>query len=202
MKLLRWDHALVPPVFLAFTLQKYTVPGTVQQTQPVSGDTVRTDSVQLTWNVGTPSVTRYQVQWSTDSAFATSTLDSSVTIQSKVAKPLLDNTTYYWRVRAFNSSGWGAYSNTGMFMVVFPPVGILPREFSLQNLNSGLNFTLPYRTRVQARLLDSRGRTAMVMLDEVKDAGVYNMKMPQFPTGNYLLDFKAGEFRKTVKMGR
>jgi hypothetical protein len=145
------------------------------------------------------------VQLSTDSTFATTVVnDSTVAAVSRAVGPLGNNTRYYWRVNAKNAGGTTAYSTRRNFTTA-TVVGILPREFSLQRLNPGgsqsLRFGLPQRARVVIRLFSIRGRMVSQLLNETRDAGYYTVPLSFGLRGShYLLDFRAGDFHKTMKI--
>ncbi|MCH6236486.1 LamG-like jellyroll fold domain-containing protein [Cognataquiflexum rubidum] len=63
-----------------------------------------------------PNANTYQIQISTSSSFSTVLLNQGGINATEYQSPKLsENTTYYWRVRASNSSGTGSYSNIGTF---------------------------------------------------------------------------------------
>jgi hypothetical protein len=88
-------------------------------------DTARAVPVRpmLLWSRA-DSAARYRLEISLDSAFAEKTLDDSTRADTlcHIASPLLNDTTYYWRVTAGDSLGWGSPSLTGRLAT-----GPLPR---------------------------------------------------------------------------
>lgn len=58
------------------------------------------------------SITRYQAQRADNSAFTLNTASAFPTSRSYSSSALNANKTYYWRVRAENSAGWGPWSST------------------------------------------------------------------------------------------
>jgi hypothetical protein len=80
-------------------------------------------SVTLTWNVVNGAST-YRVQVATDPNFTTGIVvdDSTLTTTSRAIGPLVNNTQYFWHVRATNPGGSGPYSTTFNFTtIVLPP---------------------------------------------------------------------------------
>jgi Abnormal spindle-like microcephaly-assoc'd, ASPM-SPD-2-Hydin len=63
------------------------------------------------------SAFRYRLELSLDTAFAQETLNDSTCADTlfRIASPLLNDTTYYWRVTAGDSAGWGSPSLIGRF---------------------------------------------------------------------------------------
>lgn len=70
---------------------------------------------RLTWNP-VANVTAYRVQVALDSLFASVIVDDSTLSTASLQLPILiNNTTYYWHVRAKNSTGTSEYSNAARF---------------------------------------------------------------------------------------
>ena len=69
----------------------------------------------LIWNAAVGAAT-YHIQLATDSLFNDMILnDSTLRTASRMIGPLPVDTKYYWRVRAKNASGVGAFSATWSF---------------------------------------------------------------------------------------
>lgn len=94
-------------------------PEAVTVVSPVIDSIMVSDSVRLVWNPTAAPSSKYWVEWSTDSLFTTSVIDSLSTDTTRVLYALQDSTTYYWRVRGRNLAGWGAFSDVGRFSTVF-----------------------------------------------------------------------------------
>lgn len=72
---------------------------------PADGAVDQPTAVWLQWN-GSAQAANYRVQVATDSMFASLILDDSmITVPLRQVQPLLNFTTYYWRVRAGNTGG-------------------------------------------------------------------------------------------------
>ncbi len=97
-----------------------TVPGSVSLLYPIVNDTINTDSTLVVWLKENPNVLKYQVDISSDSLFVNVISDSGVTDTLKTLRDLTNKTKYWWRVRARNSEGWGAFSSTGSFFIKKP----------------------------------------------------------------------------------
>jgi photosystem II stability/assembly factor-like uncharacterized protein len=103
------------------------LPGEITLLSPPDGSTLTTDSTALLWNMTTPDIDRYWTEYSTDSTFAISTIDSTLADTSVTINGLSDNSTYYWRVRAHNSAGYGPFSETRNFLIQTPSAGSVTR---------------------------------------------------------------------------
>ncbi len=74
-----------------------------------------TTTPTLTWGTSA-SASTYQIQVSTSSSFQSTVIDASLTTTSfTVSSSLNGATTYFWRVRASNSCGLGAWSSVFSF---------------------------------------------------------------------------------------
>jgi hypothetical protein len=96
-----------------------SVPDAPAPVSPVADTLLHADSVLLVWRTGLPAVTRYWLEWSTDSTFGTASFDSTVTDTVKVIHGLQDSAAYFWRVRARNVVGWGPAGGSGRFSTLF-----------------------------------------------------------------------------------
>jgi hypothetical protein len=82
---------------------------------PLNGATNEPSLLHLQWG-SVANAEQYQCELSLDSAFASAVLnDSAVTDTTVVSGSLLGDTVYYWRVRAANELGQGAYSAAWSF---------------------------------------------------------------------------------------
>jgi len=95
-----------------------TVPGAPTLSSPADGATIAATSITFYWNAPTGSPTQYHLQLSTNSEFASLAYDNNnITDTSRPLTSFPNNgTTYYWRVRAYNSAGWGLWSSTRYFV--------------------------------------------------------------------------------------
>lgn len=74
----------------------------------------------LTWRASAGAV-RYRIQAGTDSLFATTAFDdSTITGTSRILNGLLQQTRYWWRVRAINSAGISPWSGAWSFVTRSP----------------------------------------------------------------------------------
>lgn len=183
-----------------FTTVALAAPPSPILTTPVQNASAVPVSTNLTWS-SSNGATSYRVQLSTDSTFATTVInDSTLTGTSRAVTGLLNNKIYYWRVNAKNAAGTSGYSAIWNFTV--STVTILPNVYILQSLNleneNLIHFSLPRRTKVAIQLFNSQGRRISQLLNEYRDAGSYVLPLTNIPQGAYYLDFRAGDFHKTL----
>ncbi|MEM7084458.1 MAG: thrombospondin type 3 repeat-containing protein, partial [Pseudomonadota bacterium] len=106
------------------------VPGSAALVAPADGATDQATVPTLTWSDATQAGS-YEVQIATDAGF-TNIVESGVsdTTSYTASAALNTNTTYYWRVRAINVCGSGAYSaarsfETGLIICQAPALPIV-----------------------------------------------------------------------------
>jgi hypothetical protein len=94
------------------------VPDSPVLASPANASVNAAISPVLTWNAAARAAT-YQVQVSTSALFADTVVrDTGLTVLSKSEGPLLNNTTYFWRVAAKNAGGTGAWSAVWSFTTI------------------------------------------------------------------------------------
>lgn len=104
-----------------------TTPAPPTLLTPTNGSLSVPVAPTLTWNASA-GATSYHAQLSIDSAFGTTVVDQSgIAATSLPALGLVNNTPYYWRVSASNSSGTSLYSTIWSFttIVAAPPAPTL-----------------------------------------------------------------------------
>ncbi len=74
--------------------------------------------------------TRYHIQLSTSAGFASTVVDFDTYATAYVPSTALADGTYYWRVKAFISPTWGAYSDVWAFTKAWNADGLLPELIS------------------------------------------------------------------------
>jgi len=90
-------------------------------TSPANLASAQPTTVTFNWGAVT-GATEYHFQLATDSTFATGLIknDSSLTSNNRTVVGLSIYTKYFWRVRAKNTGGFGAYSSTWSFLTAMP----------------------------------------------------------------------------------
>ncbi|MEM7083261.1 MAG: thrombospondin type 3 repeat-containing protein [Pseudomonadota bacterium] len=159
------------------------VPGSATLVSPANGEGSQALMPTLTWNDASQAAS-YQVQIATDPGF-TNLVDLGVTDTTSytLAATLETSTTYYWRVRAINICGDGAYSaansfETGTLICTSPNVAIpdnsaagvdssltVPSGGALTDLNVSLMATHTYVGDLIFTLTHDDTGTSVIMVD-------------------------------------
>ena len=98
-----------------------TVPGNPELVEPDNGDLVPVDFAAFKWHRPSRSGDRYWFELATDSAFSSTTVDSSLADTVCYHRGLISASKYWWRVRAWNARGWGGFSDARNFTAVNAP---------------------------------------------------------------------------------
>lgn len=187
------------PVWLFTTIVRR--PGAVTLVSPADRDTVSGDSTDLSWNVATPAVSRYWLEVSIDSTFADALVSDSMLVDTTLRiGGYTKGAQYYWRARARNVAGWGAWSTISRFFVE-PPVAVVPQQFAfnaagLQGMSGAIRYALPTATRVHLQVFDMRGKLVMTLVDAHQGPGYYAVPLDRrrMAAGCSVVVFRAGEY--------
>lgn len=138
----------------------------------------------LTWGVSSGAET-YQLQISTSAAFATTALnDSTLTGTTRIVADLNGGLSYYWRVRARNGLGQGAWSDTWTFstLLTLPgaPTLLTPGQFALDvNRLTPLTWdSVPRAQTYQVQVSLNSGFTQIVIDDSGRTTRTYTPSSP------------------------
>lgn len=160
-----------------------TVPGLPALSSPEDNAVNQPTVVTFSWNAAAGAQV-YQLQTASDSLFSSVVSDiDSLHETSLTLDGLSLNTRYFWRVRAKNVAGAGAFSDIRSFRTVLTTsVEVMeegvPRVFALsQNYPNPFNpvtkieFSLPEPGRVSLRIFDAIGRQVAVLFDDEGEPG-------------------------------
>jgi type 1 glutamine amidotransferase len=128
---------------------------------------------------------------------------------------------YFGLAPGHNADTWNSGSNwnklflNGILYAINRPgygptainAGPAPMGFELQRSETGKNqslrFGLPGKARVVIRLYDFKGRLLSGLIDATLNAGSYSLPLPNGLRGAlYFVDFKSGNFHRTMKIVR
>ncbi len=179
---------------------------------PAPGAVVADDSVQFLWNRVATTNVRYWLELATDSLFTTSTVDSAITDTTRAVSNLTDNETYFWRVRAGNTAGWGPFSETRAFTIMttdVPSTEGTPVTFALMqnypnpfNPSTHVTFEIGNRELTTLKVFDLLGREVATLVNEVKQPGRYEVTFyaEGLSSGVYVYRLQSGKFVETRKL--
>jgi hypothetical protein len=185
-------------------------PDTVVLHAPSDGANVQTDNLTLTWLEGRPEVDHYWMEYSADSLFAGSIVDSTVADTSATVTALQPNQRYWWRIRAHNAAGWGSFSDTRTFTTIVTSVrseAAIPVEFGLsQNFPNPFNpttvirYALPVESHVLLEVFNVLGQRVTVLVDQDQAAGYHSVTLGSgdlggggLPSGVYFYRIQSGD---------
>jgi hypothetical protein len=196
------------------------LPSQVVLLSPPHGAVIEANSVQFTWRQSQPSVNRYWFEIATDSLMTNPVIDSTLTAgdTTKVVEQLVDEQTYWWRVRAGSVAGWGPFSEQRRFGIDIPTDvdagDPIPREFNLSqnypnpfNPTTTIKYELPQQADVKLEIFDMLGRQVRTLVNRSHQAGYYIINWDgrdeqgqMVASGVFFYQLRAGSFVQTRKM--
>ncbi|MBN1339475.1 MAG: T9SS type A sorting domain-containing protein, partial [Bacteroidales bacterium] len=127
--------------------------------------------------------------------------------------------TYSYRVKSFLQSLSSEWSNTitittpeadgTLVQVNYERQTVLPTEFLLEqnfpnpfNPSTTISYQLPKDCMVQVKVFNLNGQFVEMLVDAFQPGGWYQViwKPENIPSGNYLVQLKAGDFQMTTKV--
>jgi hypothetical protein len=122
-----------------------------------------------------------------DSLFSLKSVDSTLTDTTKIARNLLNNQRYWWRVRGGNAETWGPVSLTNAFTVVVTSVentgAVIPQAFALSqnypnpfNPSTEIEFGVPRASHVVLKVYTILGSEVTTLVDDYRAAGMYRVR--------------------------
>jgi len=182
---------------------------------PLNNSVVNTLTPVLNWD-SILTATNYRIAISTDSTFASAVLDTSGIINSHYMVPagkLLNNNSYFWKVKAINAGGASNWSTVWRFSVNVVGINsistVLPTKYKLYNnypnpFNPAtkIKFDLPKNGFTKLIIYDITGREITVLVNSNLNAGTYEYQWnaSNLSSGVYFYRLEAGEFLEVKKM--
>jgi hypothetical protein len=209
MAIIRFCMLLIMGFASSLTLALADSPSPVEQTpdrviliSPQNGAFfLYPDSIMFMWHKGVANVTRYSFEIALDSNFIFRAVDSTVTDTAKTLSSLIAPMhSYYWRVRAGNAEGWGAYSEVWQIRTIITSVLSQPNPaecFMEQNYPNPFNsatairYTLSDRGFVSLRVYSVLGQLIATLRNGEQDAGHHTVTFEgtNLPSGIYVCQF-------------
>jgi len=187
------------------------VPGQVTLASPAQDDNLTSDSVTFTWRKQN-GASKYWIEVGFDSLFTFKQFDSTVTDTARGFKLAVNNHSYFWKVRAGNSGGWGASSTVRRINVAWTgvdDVAELPKEVRLHNNypnpfnpSTQIAFDLPRESHVTLEVYNILGERVALLVDEVRGAGYHQVRFDAsgLASGIYLYRMTANNVTLMNKM--
>jgi hypothetical protein len=179
---------------------------------PDSGTVIGADTVNLLWQQSFPGIDWYWIEWSTDSLFTISTIDSTLADTTFFISGLQNGETIWWRVRAHNLAGWGSFSDPWTFSILITHIVEIRNqvgEFRLdQNYPNPFNpatvisYELPVASHVTLKIYNILGQESATLVDEMQEAGYRRQEWDATgqSSGIYFYRLTAGSFVETKKL--
>ncbi len=174
---------------------------------PSNTATITANSAVFIWFKGLPLINKYSLEIATDSLMSLIiSSDSSITDTVSVCNGFTNGTSYWWRVKAHNTSGWGSYSDIFKFTVNSTAV-VLPKSYSLNfygmpNARSLITYALPVPSQVSIRLYNIQGKFIATLCNSYQASGYYQIpaNLTALSKGFYVLSFTAGAYEIQKKL--
>ncbi len=129
-----------------------SVPTAITTVYPASSATGVGIPVPFLWNIKS-GITNYNLQVSTSNTFSTFIVNDTTLVDTfSVASNLNLNTMYYWKVRAKNPAGWGAYSSVINFTTANVPA-TATTVFPANN-TTWVEIPVAFRWNIQSSILN------------------------------------------------
>lgn len=157
-----------------------TTPGSVTLVYPVSEVIQDEESIEFTWE-NVDDADQYEIEVSEESDF------SSIIFSDQLSETVrtftgFEEKTYYWRVRAGNSVGWGDFTSASfdveMSVNIDGTMTGIPDKLELHqnypnpfNPSSTIQFDLPEADRVKIEIFNTIGQQVAVVTDRFYQAG-------------------------------
>lgn len=159
------------------------LPSAVVLLSPAHGESTSTD-VTLTWEAAQPNVEKYWLETSSTQAFTTRGTDTNIVGTSTPYNGLERGRTYWWRVKARNSSGWGPFSQPRSFTV--SPTTAVTGELATTSSNMTV-WPNPVSSNASVRFSLSSPSDVVVVIADVTGRTVLSMPVGYRSTGEHRL---------------
>lgn len=222
-------YGIYSAVWSFTTSNVYPVPNAPQLLSPPNGTLNQPSQITFRWRKAvepltektgneeasgkTRAIQKYLLVYSKDSAFSQQVLDSNITDTIKTISGFINDSTYYWKVKAKNEYSWGPFSQTWKFTINTVSASNnqtdIPDKFELyQNYPNPFNpvtkikFALPVASDAEITVYDITGRIVEEVSFGKISAGYfeYTFDAGNFSSGIFFYRLKAGNYTNIRKM--
>jgi photosystem II stability/assembly factor-like uncharacterized protein len=181
---------------------------------PPNGAILNTTSPNTHWT-DVFGATGYKINIAVDSLFISPVIDTNITPSQFTVPPgrLNGSTVYYWRVRGFNTGGYGPWSTIWNFTTGVIGINlissVIPKDYMLYNnypnpFNPAtkIRFDIPARSHVVIKVFDILGRQISEIANMELSPGTYETlwRSENAASGIYFCRIEAGKFISVKKM--
>jgi len=183
--------------------------------EPLNNAILSSETAQFIWHQSYAEVTKYWFEIDKTDQFTTSFIDSSITDTTYIYSDLQNGQHYWWRVKAFNSLGWGDFSEvrTIDIIVSVEEDNQLPTVFGLEQnypnpfnpttkIKYSIKYSIPDLSFVSLKIFDVLGNEIETLVNEERPIGIYEVELNAsgLPSGVYFYQLNTGTFVETKKM--
>ncbi|HVK37208.1 MAG TPA: T9SS type A sorting domain-containing protein [Candidatus Kapabacteria bacterium] len=167
-------------LYIVKTARRLAAPGAVALVAPAAGASVPSSGATLVWDAAEPEVDRYWLDIGSSADFTSRSTDTTLTTTSTTIAGLEPGRTYWWRVKAHNSAGWGAFSEARSFVVSSASAVQTERSAGAIGLSAipnpardvlTLRYEMPRAARTSVALYDGLGRAVTVVSEADRGVG-------------------------------
>jgi len=180
--------------------------------EPLNNAQLDSANVKFVWHKSYAEVDNYLFELDTTDQFSAPVFsDSTITDTTLFYTSLSLNKKYWWRVKAYNLSGWGEFSEVRTFDIVVSveDENQLPVVFSMEqnypnpfNPSTKIKYSVPQSSNVVIKVFDILGNEVETLINEEKAIGTYELTWyaENLPSGIYFYRLQTGDFVETKKM--
>jgi hypothetical protein len=205
-------NTLLSKIINYFDVEPMILPSAPVLVSPANSEVIDSSSVLFVWQQSLPEVSKYSIELDTTDQFSSPIVNSDITDTTYLFTGLITGKNYWWRVRAFNSNGWGNFSDVRTFSTLI--VGVddesqIPTKFRLEqnypnpfNPSTTIAYSIPKESQVSLKIYDVMGREVVEVMNGRQSAGDYNVEFgaASLASGTYFYKLTAGEFISVKKM--
>ena len=199
----------------SFALAVMTSPiivGQVSLVYPADQGAFNSTVMPFVWAKPAGGPSGYEFNLATDSLFTFQTTDSTIVDTTKVVSGMTDGQRYWWKVRAKNEFGWGAYSQKRQFVVSttgmaeqtnHPTECLLSQNYPNPfNPTTTIRYGLPHRSNVLLTIFNTLGQRVEELVNGEIEAGFHEIKFDgsKLASGVYLYRLRAGTITLTKEL--